>query len=134
MISPSILTFGEINMFYDTLYYVAPAMIALTFILSANNTLGNWKNTVAMMQAKGLPQANLLLFLATLLKYTAGTMMILHFHSSLAAMGLLIFTVLATIIFDNFWSATGRDRQMLYFAFLSNLSVMGGLLLVLSLD
>lgn len=120
-------------MIYENLYTIATTLMALTFMLSATSTLGHWKNTVAMMTAKGMPQANGLLILATILKYVAGIMLILHYHADLAAAGLLGFTILATLIFDNFWKETGMQRRMLYFAFLSNLSIMGGLLLVISL-
>lgn len=115
------------------IYTVATTLIAMTFILSATCTLKGWGNTVAMMKAKGMPQANVLLVLATILKYVAGIMLLLHYHADVAAAGLLGFTILATLIFDNFWKATGMQRQMLYFAFLSNLSIMGGLLLVIGL-
>ncbi len=118
---------------YQYIYSIAVTLIAMTFLLSATNSLKNWKNTVAMMQAKGMPQADLLLKLTTLLKYTAGIMLITHFHADVAAAGLLIFTVLATLIFDNFWKETGMQRQMLYFGFLSNLSIIGGLALVIAI-
>lgn len=121
------------TMQYQYIYSVAVTLIAMTFILSAINGLKNWQNTVAMMQAKGMPQADLLLKLTTILKFVAGTMLITHFHADLAAAGLLIFTVLATLIFNNFWKEAGMQRQMLYFGFLSNLSIIGGLALVLAI-
>jgi putative oxidoreductase len=120
-------------MLYQTLYSIALTLMAMTFLLSATNTVRHWQNTLGMMKAKGLPQAAMLLALATLLKFTASIMLILHFHANLAAAGLLIFTVIATLLFDNFWSATGMQRQMMYFGFLSNLSIIGGLLLVVSI-
>lgn len=114
-------------------YTISVVFIASTFLLSAINTTRNWENTLGMVKARGLPQANLLLFLATLLKYVASLMMIFQFYTNVAAFGLLGFTVLATLLFDNFWSATGMERMMRYFAFLSNLSIMGGLLLVVTM-
>jgi uncharacterized membrane protein YphA (DoxX/SURF4 family) len=77
--------------------------------------------------------SELLLLMATGLKYVASLMMIFQFHPNLAALGLLGFTFLATLIFDNFWTKTGLERQMRYFAFLSNLSIMGGLLMVVAI-
>lgn len=118
---------------YQYLYSIALTLMAMTFLLSAIGTLRHWPNTLGMMQAKGLPQARLLLALATLLKFTASIMMIMQFYPNLAAGGLFIFTVLATLIFDDFWKESGMARQMKYFAFLSNLSILGGLLLVVSL-
>jgi putative oxidoreductase len=111
-------------------YTLSLTLIALTFLLSSIKTLQNWQDTVGMMKAKALPQPNLLLALATILKITAGLMLLFQYQVSLAAIGLLFFTAMATLIFDNFWSATGMERTMRYFGFLSNLSIMGGLLLV----
>ncbi len=114
-------------------YTIAVIFMASTFLLSAISTTLQWENTLGMVKARGLPQANVLLFLATLLKYVASIMMIIQFYPNVAAFGLLGFTFLATIIFDNFWSETGMQRQMKYFGFLSNLSIIGGLLLVVAM-
>jgi len=116
-----------------TIYTIAIDFMALTFLLSAIHTSLKWEGTLGMMKARGLPQPELLLLMATGLKYVASLMMIFQFHPNLAAFGLLGFTFLATLIFDNFWSKTGLERQMTYFAFLSNLSIMGGLLMVVAM-
>ncbi len=118
---------------YQYFYTISVVFMASTFLLSAISTTLNWENTVGMVKARGLPYANLVLFFATLLKYVASCMLIFQFYPNVAAFGLLGFTVLATIIFDNFWSETGMQRQMKYFAFLSNLSIIGGLLLVVAI-
>lgn len=111
-------------------YTIATDFMAATFLLSAISTTFNWEGTVGMMKARGLPQPELLLLMATALKYVASLMMIFQFYPNLAALALLGFTAMATLIFDNFWSKAGMERRMTYFAFLSNLSIMGGLLLV----
>ena len=116
------------------LYTLAIDFMAMTFLLSAISTTLKWEGTLGMMKARGLPQPALLLQMATGLKYLASLMMIFQIYPNLAALALLGFTILATIIFDNFWSKTGLDRQMTYFAFLSNLSIMGGLLLVVAIS
>ncbi len=114
------------------MYHVGLTCIAMTFILSAIKTFPIWQDTIGMMQAKKIPQANVMLMLATLLKFIAGLMLLLNFQTTLAATGLLIFTVIATLIFANFWQAKGMERRMSFFHFLSNLSIVGGLLVVIS--
>lgn len=117
---------------YQLFYTVSVIFMASTFLLSAISTTLNWENALGMVKARGLPLANVMLFSATLLKYVASCMLIFQFYPNVAAFGLLGFTILATIIFDNFWADTGMQRQMKYFAFLSNLSIIGGLLLVVA--
>ena len=79
---------------------------------------------------KGMWFANVLLALAMILKYIAGAMLVTHFYADVAAAELLILTVIATLIFDDFCKAQGFQRQMLNYAFLSNLSIIGGMTLV----
>lgn len=118
---------------YQVFYTISVIFMGSTFLLSAISTTSNWENTLGMVKARGLPLANVVLFLATILKYVASSMMIFQFYPNLAAFCLLGFTILATLIFDNFWRSTGMERQMKYFAFLSNLSIIGGLLLVVAI-
>ncbi len=114
-------------------YTIATDFMALTFLLSAISTTFKWEGAVGIMKARGLPQPEILLLMATVLKYVASLMMIFQLYPNLGALALLGFTVMATVIFDNFWAKAGMERQMTYFAFLSNLSIIGGLLLVVVL-
>lgn len=117
---------------FDIIYFVAVTLIAATFILSAASTFKRWASTVGMMEAKGMPFANALLVCVVILKFVAGAMLILHFHADIAAAALLVFVLMATLIFHSFWREQGMERLMHYFAFLSNLSIMGGLTLIIA--
>ena len=45
---------------------------------------------------------------------------------------LILFTVVTTLLFHNFWAFEGGDYQVQMISFMKNLSITGGLLLVLA--
>lgn len=64
---------------------------------------------------------------AIVLKLGGSLMLILNYKTSYAAWMLIIFTVLATLMYHTNWS--GADAQMQITNFLKNLAIIGGLLL-----
>jgi len=115
-------------------YHIAMCLIASTFLLSACHSIIHWRATLAMMQAKRLPFSKLGLLASLLLKSVAGIMLIVNFHVQIAAASLITFMVVVTIIFHNFWSMQGHERISHYFFFLTNICIVGGLLLVMSIN
>lgn len=113
------------------LYHLAMALIGSMFLLSGIYTAFNLQGTLGLIRSKKLPLAKLGLFCTLVLKIFAGVMIIINFHAQIAAASLLIFVIAATFIFHNFWSMSGRERMSHYFAFLSNLCILGGLMLVM---
>ena len=59
-----------------------------------------------------------------------GALVLIGFQARLAALALVVLTVLAKLIFHDFWSLAGAEREMQFINFLKNLSMIGGLLLV----
>ena len=106
----------------------APAgriLLALMFLTAGINKISGYAGMQGYMDSMGVPGALLPLVIA--LEVLGGITLMLGWHTRVTAFLLAGFTLLATLIFH---SNLGDQTQMLFF--LKNLSVAGGLLMVVS--
>ncbi len=106
----------------------APAgriLLALMFLIAGINKISGYAGMQGYMESMGVPGALLPVVIA--LEVLGGITLMLGWHTRVTAFLLAGFTLLATLIFH---SNLGDQTQMLFF--LKNLSVAGGLLMVVS--
>lgn len=107
-------------------------LLSLLFIVGGFNFLMNFAGTTQFV-AMGLTPwglaglATLATVIAIILKLGGGLMLLVNYKTSYAAWMLIVFTVLATLLYHTNWS--GADAQMQMTNFLKNLAIIGGLLL-----
>jgi putative oxidoreductase len=111
---------------------VGRLLLAMIFIISGFNKIMGWPGVVGAVEAKGLPIPLLFGAGAILAELGGGLLIALGFKARFGAAVLIIFTVITTIIFHNFWAFEGADRQVQWINFMKNMSMTGGLLLVLA--
>src|SRR6185437_9387520 len=78
-------------------------MLATIFLLSAVGKLSNFKGTAGMMADKGIPAAQVLLVGAIAFEVGGGLSILLGYRPRIGAVLLLVFLVLATYYFHDFW-------------------------------
>jgi putative oxidoreductase len=67
-----------------------------------------------------------------LIQAVGGAMLALDIRSDIGASLLIIFTIIATIIFHRFWNVDDQLRRHLHISFVfSNIAIIGALLLVI---
>jgi putative oxidoreductase len=81
------------------------------------------------MKRMGLAFPRFLLAAGTAFQITAGTLLIFGLFVIPAALGLIAFTIAATIIMLPFWTMEGETRAWAFNNWLSNIGIVGGLLL-----
>ena len=112
--------------------YTIPAgrlLFALLFIFSSFGHFN--EQTIAFAAAKGLPFASLLVPLSGLVELVGGLGILLGFRANAGAWLLVLFLVPVTLTFHQFWTiAEPMARQMELAAFLKNLSLLGGALII----
>jgi len=81
------------------------------------------------LSARGLPAPRLSLIVGSLFQTIAGVLLMAGQWVQYAALGLVIFTLVASVLMVNFWSMTGEAREAMKNAFTSNLAIIGGLLI-----
>lgn len=109
---------------------LARILLALMFVLSGISKLTGLEGTAGYIASVGLPAAQLLALGAGLLEVAAGAMLIVGFQARWAALALAVFTVMANVLFHNFWAMPADKAFMQQLMFMKNLAVTGGLLFV----
>jgi putative oxidoreductase len=101
---------------------VGRMLIGLLFVFSGIGiVLNGVDGFVAMIETRGLPMASLLAWVVVLIKIVAGGALMLGYKTKEATLALLVFTLLATILYH-----MNLDDINLF----KNLAIVGGLLYV----
>jgi putative oxidoreductase len=79
--------------------------------------------------ARGVPAPKLVLLLGTAFQVIAGLLFVFGIFLPWTAFGLIVFTTTASIMLLNFWSMEGEARENTKSVWLSNLAIVGGLLI-----
>jgi putative oxidoreductase len=109
---------------------VARVLLALMFVLAGFGKLTGLEGTAGYIASKGLPMPMVLAVAVGALELVAGVMLIVGWQARWAALALAVFTVVASVIFHNYWAMPAEQQLMQQLMFMKNLAVTGGLLLV----
>jgi putative oxidoreductase len=85
---------------------------------------------VGLLTKKGIPMPRESLIVALIVQTVGGAMVALGIFPAIGAVGLILFTIVANVIYHGFWSYTGDERTTHVGAWLTNAAIVGGLLLV----
>lgn len=108
-------------------------MIATIFLLSAvGNKIPNFNALAGYMASEGVPAPQLMLVGAIVFLIVGSISLVLGFKARVGAVLLLVFLVLATYYFHDFWNFSGADRQNQMIQFMKNLSMMGTMAFVVA--
>src|SRR5476651_1848434 len=104
--------------------------LAVIFILSGFGKITGYDGTAAYMASKGLPMISVLLPLTILTELGGGIALAAGFKARWVALLLAGFTILAALIFHDFWAADAAHKMDQQINFLKNISIAGGMLMV----
>lgn len=121
---------SERNSGLDLAQLVGRLCLALVFFAAGLSRILEWTPMMQLMLSKALPLPELLLGAAAALQIVAGALLLLGWHTRLAALALAGFTVVATVIFHGFWASPPDRAETDFIIFMSNFTVFGGLLFV----
>ncbi len=108
-------------------------LLSTIFLMSAlGNKIPNFQETARLMASKGVPAPEVSLVGAIVFLLAGGLAVILGFKARLGAGLLLIFLVLATYFFHDFWTVQGPEQQEQMIQFMKNLALMGAMLLLIA--
>lgn len=114
----------------STAALVGRVLLALLFIIAGIGKIGGFEGTVGFIASKGLPVPALLAAGTVALEIVGSVALIVGFKARWAALALAAFTLLATVIFHNYWAMPAEQQTVQQLMFLKNLGVAGGLLMV----
>ncbi|MFZ3324043.1 MAG: DoxX family protein [Usitatibacter sp.] len=114
--------------------YAAPVgriLLAFMFILSGFGKIAGYAGTAGYMAAKGLPMVGVLLPLVILTELGGGLALAVGFKARWAAFLLAGFSLLAGLVFHDFWNVTDAAQHLnQQINFMKNVSIAGGMLMV----
>jgi len=85
-----------------------------------------------VMSTRGVPAPRFVLVFGSLFQLVAGLLLILGVWVVPVSLGLVLFTIVASIMLLNFWDVEGPAREAVMNGFLSNVAIIGGLLLAMA--
>lgn len=112
---------------------IGRVLIAALFIPAGINKIGGFEGTVGYIASVGLPLATVGAVVAILVEVLAGAALLVGYRTKQAALVLALFTVVATVLFHNFWAMPADQAFMQQLMFMKNIAVVGGLLVVAAL-
>ncbi|MBX3418686.1 MAG: DoxX family protein [Pirellulaceae bacterium] len=107
--------------------------IGTIFLMSAvGNKIPQFSATVGYMESKGVPLPSLMLVGAIVFLIAGSLSVISGYKTRIGATLLLVFLILATYFFHNFWAYEGQDQQREMIQFMKNLSMAGAMLFLIA--
>jgi putative oxidoreductase len=112
----------------DLALLVARITLAALFIPGGLRKLMDLGSFTASLQKQGVPFADILAPIGAWVEFLGGIAVLIGFQTGLAALLLIVFTIIATLIAHRFWEFEGTARQMQQGQFFKNLAIIGGFL------
>ena len=108
-------------------------LVAALFIPAGLSKIGEFEGTVGYIASVGLPLATVAAVVAIAVEVLGGAALLLGWRTKQAALILAVFTLVATVLFHNFWAMPAEQAFMQQLMFMKNIAVVGGLLVLASL-
>lgn len=108
-------------------------LLGLIFLVSGIRKALAYSGTIAGFGAMGLPSPEILVPAVIAVEVIAALLLMVGWQARLAALALVAFTLAATLIAHRFWEVPPAQFTDQFNAFLKNISIIGGLLLVFAL-
>ena len=109
-------------------------MLCTIFFMSAvGNKIPHFQAVAEVMAGKGIPAPQLMLAGAIVFLIAGSISVVVGFRARIGAALLLVFLVLATYYFHDFWDvadSAARQDQMIHF--MKNLGLMGAMVLIIA--
>lgn len=103
------------------------------FLMSAvGNKIPNFSGVAGYMSSEGVPAASIMLAGAIVFLIVGALSVMSGFKARIGAGLLLVFLVLATFFFHDFWTFEGEAVQAEMIQFMKNLALMGAMLHVIA--
>jgi putative oxidoreductase len=117
---------------WNVIYTIGRVILVVIFIKSGVEKLMMPTGLTGMLGTKGFPQPMLFAYLAGVAEIVLGIMIAIGWQTRIAALGLIAFVVVATLLAHNYWAMEGAARRANEINFYKNLSIIGALLMLMA--
>ncbi|HEV7574674.1 MAG TPA: DoxX family protein [Caldimonas sp.] len=109
---------------------VGRVLLGLIFVLSGFAKISGFDGTAGYIASKGMPLPQLVAALTIVVELGGGLALMAGLYTRQIVVVLAVFTLLAGVIFHNFWAAPPAEHMAQQINFLKNLSIAGGMLVL----
>ena len=109
---------------------VGRVMLAAIFVHSGFGKITGFAQTVASIASGGWPMPEAGAIVAIVFELGGGLLLVAGYKARWVALAMAVFTIVAGIMFHNYWDAPSAQRTMQFIHFWKNVSMAGGLLMV----
>src|SRR5262249_4500817 len=105
-------------------------LITYIFATSGIAKVFSWSDNIQYMSTRHLPMIPVLLAIATVIELAGSLCLITGYQARIAGFVMFLYTTAVTVLFHNYWAASGMLAGMQETHFRKNLAIMGGLLIL----
>jgi putative oxidoreductase len=109
---------------------IARVLMAAMFLFAGIEKFTDLQGSVAYIVSAGLPMATALALAAGVVEVGASLMLIVGWQARWAGLALAGYTLLASLLFHNFWALPKEAQMVPMLLFWKNMAATGGLLMV----
>lgn len=117
---------------HPLILFLARFLLVFYFLKAGVNNYSNFNRLTKVLRQRGFFYPELIMTVVIATQLIGGLFVVFNFYAVYAAVALIFFTLAANFCFCNYWVMEGLERRNVGFLFYANLSVIGGLLLVVS--
>lgn len=114
----------------STTVLVGRVLLGLIFVLSGFAKIAGFEGTAGYIASKGLPLPQLVAALTIVVELGGGLALMGGLYTRQVVVALAAFSILAGVVFHNFWAMPQAEQMAHQINFLKNLSIAGGMLVV----
>ena len=119
-----------LNSLQNPFSLIGRVLLAIMFLLAGISKIGAFAGTSGYIASKGLPMPDVVAALTIAIEIGGSLLLILGFCTRWAALALAAFTLLAALIFHNYWAMPAAQQTIQQIMFMKNIAIVGGLLTV----
>ena len=118
------------NQTKDVAALVGRVLLAFMFVQAGYGKIVGFAGTAGYIASANLPMPAVATVIAIVIELGGGLMVVVGWKARWAGLVLAIFTLIASILFHNFWAMSGADASTNLLMFQKNISVVGGMLVL----
>jgi putative oxidoreductase len=109
---------------------IARILMMILFVMFGWAKMTGFSGTVAYMASTGAPVPTISAMIAVVMEFGVGIALVVGFYTRPLAVLLALYTLGTAIIGHHFWNMTGAEQYANMINFYKNISIIGGLLLL----
>jgi putative oxidoreductase len=125
---------SEANMNHGSaiLALLGRVLLASIFVYSGFGKITDFQGTAGYVANARLPMPQVLAVGAIIVEFIGGLALLIGFRARWAALAFVVFLIVITPIFHNFWSVPPSEAMAQQTNFIKNIAIIGGMLMVMA--